>query len=193
MDVEKFVQNDLLMAVMLAVDLAAINGPGSGGAPTGILNTSGIGTVSGGTNGAAPTWANIVGLEKEVAVDNADVGKLAYLTNPKVRGKLKTTETASGSGQFVWPVNGSELNGYTAGVSTQVPSNLTKGTGTDLSAILFGNFTDLLIGQWGGLDIIVDPYTRANEGQIKIVTNSFWDVLLRHPESFAAMVDAITD
>jgi len=82
--------------------------------------------------------------------------------------------------------------GYKAGVSTQVPSDLTKGTGTALSAIIFGNWNDLMIGQWGGLDIVVDPYTLATTNMLRVVANSWWDVALRHPESFAAMVDAVT-
>lgn len=190
--VENFVKNDLETAVRLAIDLAAINGSGSSNQPTGILNTSGIGSVAGGTNGAAPDWEDIVDLESEVAVDNADVGKLAYLTNPKVRGKLKKTALDAGSGLFVWPANSKELNGYPAAVSTQVPSNLTKGTGTSLSAIIFGDFSSLIIGQWGGLDMIVDPYTQATSSLVRIIINSWWDVGVRHAESFAAMLDAIT-
>lgn len=191
-DVENFVRNDLIMAIKLAIDLAAINGSGASNQPTGILNTTGIGSVAGGTDGAAPTYANLVNLEREVAVDNADLGNLAFLTNPKVRAKLKQTALDSGSGLFVWPQKGNEILGYNAGVSTQVPSNLTKGSGTSLSAIIFGNWNDLIIGQWGGLDIVVDPYTLATTNMLRVVVNSWWDVALRHPESFAAMVDAIT-
>lgn len=190
-DVENFVRNDLMMAISLAIDSAAINGSGSSNQPTGILNTTGIGSVAGGTNGAAPTYSDIINLEREVAVDNADLGNLAFLTNPKVRAKLKGTALDSGSGLFVMQSN-NELMGYKAGVSTQVPSDLTKGSGTALSAIIFGNWNDLMIGQWGGLDIVVDPYTLATTNMLRVVANSWWDVALRHPESFAAMVDAVT-
>lgn len=79
---EMFVRNDLAKVIALAIDIAAINGEGANGVPLGILNTTGIGAVSmGSPNGGAPTWGKIVDLETEVAADNADVGKLGYLTN----------------------------------------------------------------------------------------------------------------
>jgi HK97 family phage major capsid protein len=117
---------------------------------------------------------------------------LAFLTNPKVRAKLK--QTAVGTDQrMVWAENGNSLMGYPAYVTTQVPSTLDKSTTTGVcSAIIFGNFADLLIGQWGGLDIIVDPYTAAKSAQINVFIHSFWDVLVRHAESFAAVKDATT-
>lgn len=190
-DVEMMLRNDLITAVAIGVDSAAIEG-GAANTPTGILNTVGIGSVAGGTNGLAPTWANIVNLEREVAVDNADVGSLAFLTNPKVRAKLKTVAVGTDQ-RMVWPADGNNLMGYNTYVTTQVPSDLDKGSSTGVcSAIIFGNFNDLMIGQWGGLDIIVDPYTAASNAQVKTYVHSFWDVLVRNAQSFAAMKDALT-
>ena len=191
-NVENILRNDLITAIQVAVDAAGINGSGSSNQPTGILNYVGIGSVVGDTNGAAPDFADIVNLEKEVAVDDADLGSLAYLTNPKVRAKLK--RTAVGSDQrMVWGESGNQLMGYDAHVTTQVPSTLDKGTSTGVcSAIIFGNFNDLIIGQWGGLDILVDPYTAASNAQVKVYIHSFWDTLIRHAQSFAAMKDALT-
>jgi len=191
LDVENLVRGDLQRAIALAVDAAVINGSGSG-QPTGILTLLLAGnTVAGGTNGGAPTWDNIAELEGKVATQNALLGSLGYLTTPGVKTKLKTTKIDAGSGQFVWGVNSMELNGYSAGVSTQVPSTLTKGTGTNLHAIIFGNFNDYLLGQWGGLDLVVDPYTKATEGMRRVIVNSFWDGDARNDESFSAMIDAI--
>ena len=191
--VEKSMQNLIIRAIAAAVELAAINGAGSANVPEGIINTSGIGSVAGGTDGLAPTLTHIVNLEREVAVDDADVGSMGYLTNPKVRGKLKITAIDSGSGIMVWPVVENLLNGYKAAVTTAVPSNLTKGSSSGVcSAILFGNFLDMIIAQWGGMDIIVDPYTQAKAGQIEIVINSWWDVGIKRAVSFAAMLDALT-
>jgi len=103
-DVEMFVRNDLAAIVALAIDYAALHGNDSTDAnqPDGVANTSGIGSVAGGTDGAAPTWANIVKLETEVAQDNGDVGKLAYITNAKVRGKLKETMRVSTLWRRAW-------------------------------------------------------------------------------------------
>lgn len=197
-DVENFVRERLNNAINTALDYALINGDGSTQLITGILNTSGIGSVAIGATGGAPTWAHIVGLETEVSVDNADFGSLAYLTTPGVRGKLKVTEKASNTAQFIWndgpaPVSGprvDSLNGYRAFVSTQVPSNLTKSTGSNLHAIIFGNFNELLIGQWAGLDVVVDPYSASKNALVTIVVNSWWDAALRHAASFAAIKDA---
>lgn len=188
--VEASLQRMIFGAIATAVEAAAIDGAGSGGVPEGIINTSGIGSVAGGANGAAPTWANIVNLEREVAIDNADVGALGYLTNPKVRSKLKAVPIGTDQ-RMVWGMDNA-LNGYKVGVTNNVPSDLTKGSGTALSAIIFGNFQDLLIAQWGGMDFIVDPYSLADFGQIKLVANSWWDVGIRRAVSFAAMLDAIT-
>jgi HK97 family phage major capsid protein len=191
-NVEQILRNDLITAIQIGVDAAGINGAGSATTPTGILNYVGIGSVAGGTNGLAPTFANIIDLEKEVAVDNADLGSLAFLTNPKVRAKLKSTAVGTDQ-RMVWGENANTLMGYDAHVTTQVPSDEDKGTSTGVcSAIIFGNFQELIIGQWGGLDIVVDPYTAASNAQVKVYIHSYWDTLIRHAESFAAMKDALT-
>lgn len=194
LDVEAFVRQDLATALALAIDLAALHGSGASNQPTGIASTSGIGSVAGGTNGLAPTWAHMISLETEVAVDNADVGRLAYITNAKVRGKLKQTPKVSSTDSvMVWEVNDNPINGYRALVSNQVSSALTKGTSSGVcSAIFFGNWNDLLIGMWGGLDILVDPYTHSTSGTVRVVALQSVDIAVRHAESFAAMLDALT-
>ena len=190
-DVESFVRNDLATTLAIEIDRAAIHGSGSSNQPTGILATSGIGDVAGGTNGAAPDWSDIVGLETQVAQDNADMGNLAYLTNSKVRGKLLTTEKASNTAQMVWGDNNT-LRGYKAAVSNQVSSTLTKGSSSVASAIIFGNWSDLLIGMWGGLDIAIDSSTGSASGTVRVVALQDVDVAVRHAQSFAAMKDALT-
>ena len=192
--VEDLIRNDLLTAVALLFEQRAINGSGAANQPTGILNTAGIGSVAGGTDGLAPTWAHIVNLETEVAQDNADIGSLAYLTNPKVRGKLlQTAKVAGTDSKMVWDDNTTPLRGYRAGVTTQVPSNLTKGSSNGVcSAIIFGNWSDLIIGQWGGLSIMANPYIKDIEGLVRLTVNTYHDSVVRRPQSFAAMKDALT-
>lgn len=189
--VETFINTQLQKAVAQALQTAAINGASGGNNPVGILNTAGIGAVALGTNGAAPTWADMIKLEKEIDIDNALMGKLAYVTNAKAKAVLKQAKADAGSGLFAWMNN--EVNGYSALSTNSVPSTLVKGSsGAVCSAIILGNWEDLYIGQWGGLDIISDPYTKARDGQIQITVNSFWDVALPRPESFAAIKDALT-
>jgi HK97 family phage major capsid protein len=191
-DVESFVRNDLTKVLALAIDSAAINGSGASNQPRGILNTSGIGSVAGGTNGAVVTWQNLVDLESAVAIANADVGNLAYMTNARQRGRFKSTVKAANTASFLWDGGDFPTNGYRCAVSNQVPSNLSKGTsGAVCSAIIFGNFADLLIGMWGGLDITVDPYTGSSAGTVRVVALQDVDIALRNTVSFAAMLDAL--
>jgi len=195
--VEGIVRDDLNKCLALAIDKAAVSGTGGSNQPRGVINQVGIGAVAGGANGAAPTWQNIIDLETEVSTDNADIGSLAYLTNSKVRGKLKATPVEAGTGQFIWK-DGQEpgtgmLNGYRAAASNQVPGDLTKGSADSVcSAIVFGNWSDLLIGEWGILDIQVDPYSSGDSGSTIVRAFQDVDVAVRHAESFAAMLDVLT-
>jgi len=198
-DVEAFVRADLAAVIGLMIQLGAINGAGASNEPTGLLNTSGIGSVAGGTNGLAPSYGNIVDLESAVANANGDVGNLAFLTNTKVRGKLRQTQVFSGTdGKAVWTSQpGSQgvgdVLGYDAVCSNSVPSNLVKGSsGSVCSAIMFGNWIDLIIFMWGGLDIMLDPYTGSSAGTKRVVALQDVDVGVRHTGSFAAMKDALT-
>jgi HK97 family phage major capsid protein len=151
--------------------------------------------VVGGTNGLAPTWAHITQLEREVAIDNADLGGLAYITNPKVRYKLKNTYRNATYGEIpIWGDNREQpLNGYSTFVTNQVSAALTKGSSSGTaSAIFFGNWNELLIGLWSGIDVLIDPYTNSATGATRIVAMQDVDVAVRHAESFAAMLDALT-
>jgi HK97 family phage major capsid protein len=190
--VEQLVQNDLAKVVGLGLQQAVINGSGASGQPSGIMTQ--VTATAGGTNGIAPTWAHVVGLETNVSVANADVGTLGYLTNAKVRGKLKTTErAATTNGQFIWgDAAASPLNGYQTAVTNQIPSNTAKGTGTNLSTLIYGNFADVVLGLWGSLDLTVDPYTFSTTGGVRVVALQSADVALRNVESFAYMSDLIT-
>lgn len=193
-DVEQDLINKITEAHAVLLESAAIAGKGTGNEPKGILNTVGIGDVAMGTNGAAISWKKVVELETKVNSVNANRGRMAYLTNAKVFGALKTTEKATGSGRFIMEdAAAGRCNGYVTEFSNLVPSNLTKGSGSNLSAMIFGNFQDLYIGQWGGLDIVVDPYTSKKTAEIEICLNAWNDVLVAEPKSFAAIKDIVTE
>jgi len=187
------VQSDLAAVLGLAIQQAAINGTGASNQPTGLL-TAITSSVIGGANGLAPTWQNMIDLETGVAAANADIGAMAYLTNAKMRGKLKSTQKFTGTnGMPVWDAGNTPINGYRCGVTNAVPSNLTKGTSNGVcSAAIFGNFSDLIIGMWGTLDLLVDPYTGSTAGTVRVVTLQDVDVAIRNVESFTTMVDALT-
>ena len=188
------IRADFVALLADAIDTAAINGSGSSSQPTGILQTSGIGSVAGGTNGLAPTLDHLLDLKKEVAVDNADVATCGFLTNSKVEAVLAKAKDSQS--QYLLSPYGAELGrsqiaGRRLEVSNNVPSNLTKGSGTGLSALIYGNFSDLLIGMFGQLEILVDPYTDFAKGTVGVRALQSIDIAVRHAESFAAMTDAI--
>lgn len=189
--VDRYVTQGLEKAILRALQVAAINGPGGANSPLGILNTPGIGAVAMGANGLAITRSALVSLRKKVDVANALKGNLGYLSNALVAAALADTKVDAGSGKFI--LEDGTVVGEKFLTTNAVPSNLTKGTGTALSAAIFGNFADLLLAQFGGLDIVTDGVTLAEDGKVKVVINSFWDSVVTNPESFAAIVDAIAD
>ena len=206
-DIEQIVRNDLARVMALGIDKAAISGTGSSGQPTGILNQSGIGSVAMGTNGAAFTDSasgstsgldQLIALEGKLDVANALNGNLYYLTNAKVVQALKKLKTAYG--EYLWTAMDGQttqgtpggVNGYQVMRSNQVPSNLTKGSGTSLSALIFGDFSQLIIGMWGALEILPNPYGSGyTAGSVDIRAMQTVDIAVRHAESFAAITDIV--
>lgn len=170
--IEALVRDDLTQALALAIDAGALKGSGSSGQPTGLYGTSGINTDS--FAGATPTWAEIVGLETLVAEDNALMGNLAYIAPASLYGTLKTTAKATNQAIFAVDPDGT-MNGYRTIVSNQATAGY----------LLFGNFSDCLIGMWGGLDLTVDPYTASTTGTVRVVALQSVDVAVRHAVSFA--------
>ena len=206
--IEDLVRRDLTDGINLAIDLGILNGSGTSGQPTGIMQTSGIGSVAMGTNGAAVTLEKVVDLEAAVMNVNGAVnpGNVAYLTNYKVLAalkKLRAGGAAAGDGPFLFNTNGATLgrgptpgtlNGYPLAPTNQVPSNLVKGTsGAVCSALLMGDFSQAIVGFWGnGLEITVgedqDDFSKALTSVRGIVT---YDVAVRDPKSFAAILDIL--
>lgn len=193
--IESIVRNGFVNKFAVEVDRIGINGKTANDEPVGILNTSGIGAVALGSDGGAITWGSVVDLETEVAVDNADMGALGYITNPKVRGAAKQIVKPGTAAGFVWSDVSTEapLNGFRAGVTTNVPSNLTKGTGTGLSAAIYGNFTDAIYAFWGAMEIEEDRITNADSGGgIVVRLFHFMDFITDRAQSFSAIKDIDT-
>ena len=188
---EEIFRSDMVQQIATAIDTVSINGGGSN-EPTGILQTSGIGSVAMGDNGLAPTWASVVNLIKEVAIDNAEQGSRAFITTPQAAAKLRSVAKVASTDSKMILDDKSELFGYKVIATNLVPSNLTKGTGSSLSAMIFGNFNDLVVGEWGSLDVIFDPYTNSSTGAMRVTAFMDVDVAVRHAESFAAIQDLVT-
>jgi HK97 family phage major capsid protein len=193
-DVEALVRDDLAQTLAIAIDAAALGGATTNG-PTGLRGTSGIGSVAMGTNGGAPSWTSIVNLVREVEVDNALTGSAAFVTNPKVKAKMALTPRQSSGveGNFLLAPPFDSLYGFPFVVSNQIPSNLTKGSATSVcSAMFFGVWSNLVVGQWGGIELMTDPYSLSTTGATRIVALAELDVCVRLPEHFAAVLDYTT-
>lgn len=186
-DLEMYTIMEINRVVSNAIDRAGINGAG-GLIPLGILNDPDVRTIAAGANGGAPTWDQIVGLETEVMNQNYMGNRYGYIINSKTKGRLKTTPHQANELNYLMSMQ-NEINGYNVGVSNLVPGDLTKGTGVGLSAGIFGDFSQLLIGQWGFMDMVIDNITQAREGIVNTTINSFLDVLVRHTEAFAVIKD----
>lgn len=187
-DLEMYTVDIMNKRTSLKIDEAGINGPGTGFVPLGILNDGDVNTVAAGTNGAAPTWAHIVDLETGVYDSNADANTMGYLINSATKGRLKKTKHEAGDLGYLMAKDNT-INGYRTGISNLVPKNLTKGSGVNLSAGIFGDFNQLIIGRWGFLDLVADNITRKKDGYVELTLNTFLDMLLRQPKAFSVIKD----
>lgn len=161
--------------------------------PTGIAGTSGIGSVAGGTNGAAPTYVHMLALEEAVDAQNALLGSLGYASNGQIRKKLKgTLENASATDNGWILGKDGRINGYNAAFTNAISRTLTKGSSSVASAIFFGNFADFYEAYWGGISLeMVRDKTNAITGLYTLVASTYYDGGVVRPKSFAAMLDAL--
>ena len=186
--VDRLIMGDLARALAVKLDATILNGSGSSGEPTGILNLSGgVNTVSHGTNGGAETWATIVEYEELVRVDNAQGSNMVFVMTPGTVSSCKTIEKASNTARFL--IENGEANGYRVLTSNNLPTDLTKGTGSSLHGVVFGDFTSCIVAMWGGLDLTMDPYTLSSYGAVRLVGLQDLDIGFRHEQAFAISVD----
>ncbi len=187
-----YLESEFIKGVDVAVDVAAINGSSATNNPTGILNTVGIANILMGANGAVPTWAQILQFQKELDQDDALKGNLAYLTTPEMRSILMATlkNATYGTTGYIWETNDT-MGGMPASVSTSVPHGLTIGSSSLGHAMIFGNWSDLLVGKWGGTYVLVDPYTQATTSQVRIHCELQMDIAVRRTQSFAISKSAL--
>lgn len=175
-DVEQLVKNDLIKVMALKMDALGLYGLGSSNEPTGVKATSGINSVNFGAD--APTWAEIVQMETEVAVDNADIGAMKYLVNARGRGVLKTTLKDTSTANFIWEKDNT-VNGYAALTSNQIATP--SGSAHDY---WYGNWSDLVLGLFAGLDLLADPYTGSSTATIRVTAFQELDFAVRNAVSF---------
>ena len=186
-DIETLIRQDLAQAHALAWDVAALHGSGSSDQPTGIYAASNVNSKA---MGGVPTFGKLIDMVTEVLKDNALAGSLAFATTPGMAGKLaQTVVAASTDTRMIWDgkLDNGAICGYSAFASNQVSSTLVGGAE---HGIVFGNWSDLLIGMWGALELVVDPYALKKQGMIEVTSFQLCDIALRHPESFCKATGA---
>lgn len=185
-DIEKMIIGEMVQGVARAFDSAGLNGSGSSHEPQGVAGSTDVALTPIGTNGGVATWDNVVGLETAIRSDNVS-GDISYITSSKVAGHLKTQKKDAGSGLFL--MEGGTLNGKKVHVSNAVLDNITKGSTSNCSQLFCGDWSQLIMAQWGGLDIVVDPYSKATTGLMPITLSMFADIGVKHGEAFSLTAD----
>lgn len=176
-DVEGIIRQLITNAIAQKLEATAFSGAGAdANTPNGIFASI---TPTSGTL----DWATIVGMETAVDTENALMGNLAYIMHPALVGKAKSkVKDASGAGGFVFGNDGAGMmNGYKV-----LRTNNVGGDSTDGYKVVYGNWNDFFIGQWGSVEILVDPYTQATKGMVRLVVNSYWNMGVIREESFVA-------
>lgn len=198
LSIEGLSRAHLARVVARAVDAAALTGSGSSGQPTGITNTSGVASFAMGTNGAAITRAKLRSIIQEVTDANGIGAESlpAFMANSATALSCYATETSSGSGRYLFeptsPTTGT-LGGWGCFIDDSLPSTGAKGSGTSLSTLIFGDWRQLLIGQWGALELLANPYTPGgNAGITRLHVYLSIDVGIAHPGAFCVSSDITT-
>jgi len=189
--IEQLVRNDLASTVANAIDLQALTGDGTGNTPTGVINHTDAAELTLAGTDAGDRWAEILDFIATVQTANADLGTMGWTMNPKAVAKLRSTaKVTSGDGtvaSYVMEQPGN-LAGYTAVPTAAMPT--ASGT-PDTTTVIFGAWSQLMIGYWSGTDVLVNPYesTAYSRGRVLMRVMRDVDVAIRHGESFAFASD----
>jgi len=198
---EALIRNDLFTTIALKIDYTCLKGKGSSNEPTGIANVAGINTVAIGTNGGAPTFDLLYDMQYALQEDNAYRGKLGYIFHPATRRRLVKTKIAqystdTGGDYIIEPMTSESAliswMGHPYKMTTQIPINLEKGSAANCTEIYFGNWAEMLIGMWGGIELMASKETSTafeyDQTWVRILQSI--DIQVRHAQSFCLINDA---
>ena len=174
--IEALVRSDLAYTMAAAVDKAAISGDGTGNSPVGVMSTVGISKIP----SATIAWGDLIDQQSALSSDNALDGSLAYLMNPVDAGTAKQTVKATGESLMLMSVNPSAIAGYPAYITNQI----------DSGSWIFGDWSQLIMCSWSGLDLMVDPYSLSTSGAVRTTAFHDLDFIVRHVESFCLATTA---
>ena len=165
---EEMLKRDIVAAISNKLEATILGSEaGSNTQPAGLFN----GVVA---DSATVTYKDIVNMEAELEDANV-MGNIKFIVSPSAKADLKTTEKGN-TDNFL--MEGNELNGYPVMCTSAVTG---KG-------VIMANWSDLVIGQWGGIDLVVDPYTQAANGKVRLVINAYFDAKPRRTEAFVKKI-----
>lgn len=190
--VEPFIRQALQDRYALTIDHVVFNGLGASNQPAGLFNYNGVNVLSLGSSGGDMTYNALLSMMRDTQSANARMGREAFITNPYGVHALSTTpkQTSGVEGNFIYSGNG-PLVGVPLYKSTTIPSNFEEGgSGATLSGIIYSsNWGAAILGTWGGLDLLFDPYTQALGGKVRFVANAFMDFEVEQPVEFTICKD----
>lgn len=192
--VEPWLRGKLENRYALTVDDAVIDGAGSGNEPTGIFNYSGVNVLSLGSGASTNnmTYPALLSMIRSVKAAKSRQGSSGFLTNAYGEFALYTTprQTSGVEGNFIMNPDSPNLIGRKFVTSENVRSDYSEGSESDLVGIIYSdNWGSAILGTWGGLDILFDPYTQALGGKIRFVCNAYMDVEIEHAAEFTICKD----
>lgn len=170
---DQMIMNDLTKVLGIAIDLASLEGPGTGGAPTGISATSGIGSVT----GTSLAYAGVVEFQTDVAGSNALASNCAYVTTPAVASLLKQRVKVASTYSPIW--EGGILDGTVDGFKAMSTLQVTA------ASMVFGDFSQVVVGEWGQLEIAVNPWQNFGAAITGIRAIQTVDVGIRYAGAFS--------
>jgi len=189
--IESYLRNQILSGHAEALDRVGFAGASGSDEPVGILNDASVGVVAIGTDGGAITRALILQMIQALEEAKGMTDAAKFIGSPILKKLMKAIALDSGSGEFLWGKDNT-IEGVMGEVTTHVPKNLTKGTGTDLTALILGDYSNTMFAQWGGTEITVDPYTQAINGLIRFVPCQYVDFHVIQPGRFQVIKDITT-
>ena len=192
-DIETILRNDMVNVIARGLDAAAIAGTGpASNQPLGVLNQN-IAVVPLGTNGGPLTWGAVLELIEAVEVYNVGDDSRAFIGNARVKASAAQTPKVAGVALGFIQDDPNMMAGYKFLSTMLMPSTGTKGSGVNLSSLLYGNFSDLCIGLWSECDILVNPYESVaySKGNVQVRAMMTCDIAVRHVQSFAAIEDIV--
>ncbi|MDP2330407.1 MAG: phage major capsid protein [Reyranella sp.] len=182
--IEGIVRNDLAAIVANAIDKAALVGLGASNQPAGIVEQGDVHEIDM-TEPLYEIWEKILSFPANIQHSDAEIGSLAWVMNAWAAKKLRSTSKVTDDSVTGWVMeNANSLAGYPAAITSALPGNP---TGPVAGTMIFGDFSQLLVGYWSGTDLLLNPYesTAYQKGRVLVRAMRDCDVAVRHGEAFA--------